>query len=132
MANFKFPLIFLVINKFGYGDIDEKSYFFISTLSFSVNAQIEALLEQSLYITPTVDTFKIFSRHRNGDGSQVSYQWRQLSGKRILLQDDSERVLTISHPNGIPVGTYVFKVSVTQSNVTSSKEIKVISQAGTH
>ena len=112
--------------------ISMKNLIFLFLLwSFSVNAQIEALLEQSLYITPTVDTFKIFSGHRNGDGSQVSYQWRQLSGKRILLQDDSERVLTISHPNGIPVGTYVFKVSVTQSNVTSSKEIKVISQAGT-
>jgi len=77
--------------------------FFAFTLSlYSLNAfcSIEAFLEAEKYISPTVESYKLFGGHRNGNGSQVTYQWTQVRGTALNLQGSQQRVLSISKNGG--------------------------------
>ena len=62
------------------------------------------------------EAYQVTAEATDQEGSELSYQWRQLSGPRIELFDNSSATLTIRAPEVSSLQQLVFELSVTDAD----------------
>jgi len=109
---------------------DNRNQIYITSTSTENQPPVANAGKDAVLKSPTDNFILDGSKSSDSDGEIVSYLWQQVSGpSKIGLSNSAAPLLTIT---GLKVGTYIFKLTVTDNlGATSSDEVKILIEQST-